>query len=51
MTIAVQYLVLWLIVTRENIPEIDIRIYELVGVESDQRGEAANQHEVIPSTF
>ena len=38
MTIAVQYLVLWLIVTRENIPEIDIRIYEMVGVESDQQG-------------
>ena len=50
MTIVQQYLVLWLIPARENIPEIDICIYETnerPGVEMIIGHEDANIREII----
>ena len=51
MTIVQQYLVLWLIPARENIPEIDICIYEMEGVETISGHEDANTERIIQSSF
>ena len=47
MTIVQKYLVLWLIPARENIPEIDICIYEMEGVETIIGHEDANIERII----